>query len=112
MRRSETPREARQALYPGNQVQKVMKARLPLVRQKQEVRGAQRLRFVKGLLHKILGIRRKDHSHLPVKSGGQVSVSVLPELLTDHRVRGLSTVKAAHKEAAVRGNASTQLRTF
>lgn len=107
MRRSETPREARQVLYPGNQVQKVMKARLPLVRQKQEVRGAQRLRFVKGLLHKILGIRRKDHSHLPVKSGGQVSVSVLPELLTDHRVRGLNTAKAAHKEAAVRGNAST-----
>lgn len=44
MRRSETRREARQVLYPGNQVQKVMKAGLPLVRQKQEVQSTQRLR--------------------------------------------------------------------
>lgn len=55
MRRSETPREARQVLYPGNQVKKVMKARLPLVRQKQEVRGAQRLRFVKACFTRSWG---------------------------------------------------------
>lgn len=74
--------------------------------------GYTAFKVCEGLLHKILEISHKDHSHLPVKSGGQVSVSVLPEPLTDHRVRGLSTVKAAYKVGAMRGNASTQLHAF
>lgn len=105
MRQSETRREAGQVLFPGNQVQKVMKVGLPLVRQKQEVQRYTAFKVCEGLLHKILEIRHKDYSHLLVKSRGQVSVSMLPEL-TDHRVRGLSIVKAAYKVAPVWGNAS------